>query len=591
MHFFDGEGAIPATVARELYFNGLTEVIHYQVVPYQGSLILDSVLGALGYLFLGDGLLSWHVVALLQILVVAAAGSRVLFRLGGRLPAAAWPVLLACAPFLVKDGMVAMIGGHPGGFAWGLAALAVALEARRSVFWALLAGVLLAIGAWYVRSVIAIAPAVLLACAPGGLRALVGASLGALVLPLLLWGNVLTLEASGLPYAQVGRAELWDAVVAPSGTKGLRQPLPDRLREGSGLSFGGLLFRQPPGEDDLPRVRPHARRSGQLWVAAWIAAVPLVLVGLARRGEGRLELGAAVLFCACWIGAYVSSGLAMEEEVVRLAAGTDPRIPAPVVSSTRYMIPILCAWMFGLPLALAATAGSRALSLLASVPIALAAGVGGIQAIGDWQHDRDDPELYREQEAFSYTSIALPGRLPPIDVHLRALNQVEESRRYHLESIGLLLARGSGPVMGQPDVEAQELRDVQARSEGEITDDDLRTIAFGLGLAMGTETLNQTEPRLGQVFEAILLSADALGGELGDAYLDGAEHTIEAYLLEGPLRGTMCGRSSGRRPASLCGSEPGGEPQPGGAPQAQPDADPETEPGGDDPDGEDEPRP
>ncbi len=525
------------------------------MVPYQGSLIVDPIVGAVGYLVLGDGLMSWHIVALLQLLVIAAAGSRVLFKLGGPIPAIAWPILLACAPFLVKDGIVAAIGGHPGGFAWGLAALACALEARRSVLWAVLAGVLLAVGTWYVRSVVAVAPALLLACSTGGFRALAGWTVGALLLPVLLWANVLTLEASGMQYAQVGRAGLWDAVASPRGHKGERQPLPDRLAETSGLSFAGSLFLQPPGDDAPPTVRPHARLSGQLWVAAWLLALPLGLIGLARRKEERRELLAAVLLCAGWIGAYLASGLAMEEEVVRLASTADPLTPAPLISSTRYMIPILCAWVFGLPLALAAAAGSRLLTGLCLVPVLLSAAVGGAQALGDWRSDRDDPELYRGQEPYSYPSIKLPGRLPPVHVHLAALNEVEDSRLYHLECIGRLLARGSGPVVREPGLEAQELRSMQEGSEVPLSDDDLAEIARGMGLSMGYETLGQQDERLAEVFEAMLLSADALGGALGDAYLRGAEETVEPHHLQGSLRESICGLSGGRRPSSLCGGE------------------------------------
>ncbi len=526
---------------------------HYQVIPYQGSLILDPIVSGVGYLLAGDGLLAWHVVALLHVAVMAAAGSRVLLRIGGIAPALAWPVVLACAPFLVKDGIVAAIGGHAGGFAWGLAALAVALEARRGFVWGLLAGLILAVGTWYVRSVVVVAPALLLACTAGGARAIGGLAVGAFVLPLLLWWNVNTLEASGLQYAQMGREQLWDVVAVPQGTNWGVKTVPERAIEASGLSFPGALFLQPPGgEGSSPGVRPAARLSGRVWVVAWVLAVPLGLLGLARRKEGRRELLAAVLLCAGWIGAYVASGLTIEAEVVEKSLATDLLTPAPRISSTRYIIPVLSAWIFGLPLALAA-ARSRPLRVLNDAALLACVLVGGLQTLGDWRTDHDGPALYRARVAHSYPSVSLAGRLPPIEVHLRSLGPDAQSRRYHLQSTGRLLARGSGPVLNEPRVEAEELRALQ-QNNPQVTDADLADLAFGMGMETGLETLVRDDVRVAGAFEAMLLSADAMGGAVGEAYLKGAEQTTDPYFFEGALRDSICELSGGRKPASICGA-------------------------------------
>ena len=59
-HLQDGEGQIPATIARELSQIGFRDVFHYQVIDYQGSLVVDPILASLGYTLFGDHVLAWH---------------------------------------------------------------------------------------------------------------------------------------------------------------------------------------------------------------------------------------------------------------------------------------------------------------------------------------------------------------------------------------------------------------------------------------------------------------------------------------------------------------------------------------------------
>ena len=66
-HLQDGEGRIPATIARELSQVGFRDVFHYQVIDYQGSLVIDPILASLGYTLFGDHVLAWHGLALVYM--------------------------------------------------------------------------------------------------------------------------------------------------------------------------------------------------------------------------------------------------------------------------------------------------------------------------------------------------------------------------------------------------------------------------------------------------------------------------------------------------------------------------------------------
>ena len=532
--FFDGEASIPATIGRELHLCGADLVFHYQLVAYQGSLVLDSLLSSVGYAVFGDHLLAWHSVPLLWLLMASAAGCQVLHRAVGPAGAVAWPLLLATAPFIVKDGLVSGIGGHAVGPAWGLAALALALavdpDRRRSWLWALASGAVLALGAWHVRSAALAAPAVAVVCLRGGWRAVVACAVGLLLFPALIWFNLHALIEGGTYHAGTPRSDLIRLLLLPGNPLGESRPVLDKLGEASGWSLAPTFFLQPHHWQGAAPVRPGALLSGRLVVISWVAALP-VLAGAAwllrRRGDDTadrprlLGITGVLLLVIAWPAAYVLRNFSVEDSVLDLLANLDPTAEGPTISATRYLVPAcVCALV-----AVAAAAGlcwrGAWLRWAAVALLALPVGIGGWHAVADWNADRDAPGLYAEMDPFFYPGIQLPGRLPPPSVHLRCLNSDESSLAYHVEALALTSSRGLGPLLNEPELEGQVLRETIEQAGARLGGPGRWMLAVASGRQMGMEVqARQGDHRLAGL-EAALRAWERVDPALAEPWMSG----------------------------------------------------------------------
>ena len=340
-HFQDGEGQIPPTIGREIALVGWQDVFQYQLIPYQGSLLVDSSLSAVGYGVFGDHLLAWHSVGIFYGVVITVCGFLVLKKCCGNAGALAFPVLIAGMPFVIKDGLLGVIGGHAGGVAYGLAALACAVWAdatTRRRWLPLLAGLFWAFGVWYVRTTYVVFPALVLALVPTWRSGLPRLLLGGCLLPLLLWFNAQALVsevprfmgndvqefALGLA-TDIGRSkdEDLETIVRPVG----------HFAEASGWALRRVLYEQPaPVREKKARALPGTHALGVGWVIAWVVSIPAALLGWLwawRRknqggtgGDGSLAGTAplaVVLFCASYVLAYVASDSRVEVEALEMA--------------------------------------------------------------------------------------------------------------------------------------------------------------------------------------------------------------------------------------------------------------------------------
>ena len=199
-YLHDPESLMVPTVGREFAHGHFAHLAVYQYNLYQGGVLIDGTLSAVGFWLWGDSLWAWRGYTIGYGLVIALCGAVLLRRIGNARGALLFLLLLAVAPFLLKDGLITPAGHHSSALAWALAALAIAAggggkpDFRRGV----LCGLLLGIGIFYTRTTVAAVPAAALLLVPGGWRALVGAFVGGCSL-LLLGGIEALLALRGVP--------------------------------------------------------------------------------------------------------------------------------------------------------------------------------------------------------------------------------------------------------------------------------------------------------------------------------------------------------------------------------------------------------
>ena len=270
-YFIDGEALITPTIGRELLHGHLFDAIHYQLIVYQGSLLVDGLLTAVGFAVFSDHLFAWQWLSLAYVLGISACGAWLLRRTAGPFAALAFLLLLAGAPFLVKDGMLAAIGGHTTGLLYALLALALALpdrEGRHRKWQPLASGLVLGFGTWYLRTVALAGPAILLALLPAGRQALARFALGTLLFPLLLFANVLGLYLAASPDAVNGvgpllRKALWQVREFDSAEW---DPFA-KVGEVLSVPYQSLLFAQPPSAVDSMVPERSASIRSKIWSA------------------------------------------------------------------------------------------------------------------------------------------------------------------------------------------------------------------------------------------------------------------------------------------------------------------------------------
>jgi hypothetical protein len=553
-YYFDGETQIPATIGRELLHGHFADAVHYQIIVYQGSLIWDALLSAGAYAIFGDHLLAWHAVPLAYFVGLSIAGTVLLRRTVGPW-ALLFPLLLAAMPFFVKDGFVSGIGGHAPGAFFAVAGLAAAAHANdgRGRF-AILAGLLLGFGTWYVRTVLLAIPAAAVLVG-GRVRGRLLLGVGLLAFPLLVAWNVDALQAAGTNSVAQGSTEQLLRVVI-SGVQGTApDPVPplQKTLEATGPAVRTILFAQPIKTGTVTQShRPLAYPGGATWSAAWLVglvSLPLLLLVPAAQTEPLVRGSMALIALGgAYVGAYALSSLNLDPGIIE-SMKTYPPLP-PGVSGGRYLVPIQGI----LTLVLAHAIGVVAVAIHPRLAVVLAAPVvvlGLLLAAGDWRYDRDPWELWQDMPPHQYSGAFGPGRGPPLSVHLGCDDPDSESREAHLDAIGrflLVAARESGDP-GALATSIQELR-VGGRYADHEVNELIDSLAWNVARDGARGDLS-----FSAMTSTAFATAERLGPGPGDAYLLGLRRGLSNTNLNAStteLVHQLCMRSpSGGWP--LCG--------------------------------------
>jgi len=543
-YFVDGEALIGPTVGRELLHGHLADLFHYQIIVYQGSLLVDALLAMVGFAVFGDHLLAWQSVSLLYIALLAVSGSYLLDSVSGRVAAVGFPLLLATAPFLVKDGLLAGIGGHGSGAFYAVLATCLAVSAGRHPEqrkWALLAGASLAFGTWYIRTVILAFPACVLAVACGGRVALLRFARGLLLLPALLFVNIIALWLVESPFAADGilslcRTVVWDVRELGSAD----QDLLAKAAEAVGLPYRSLMFAQPQsGAGPVVPIRPLADGSATVWVGAWLVSLPLAGLALfsswrrmareeneARRvHRDALALHAVVpLLVAAYVGAYIFSPLRVEAILGDWAAIFPPT--APGVNAPRYLVPIYLAWTLLLAFVLGLVArGPMWQRGVAWLGLGVVVAAGGFQAQGDWLQDRDPLEMVSTVEPYYYFKMFGPGRGPPMEVHESCRTENPVSRSNHLFTLGWFI--GQPPEQLLQDARADRTALDTFLKGRALPEEDIRVLVHGMGRALGDQMFSSFQLESHEVLAVARRSAEVLGKGRGGPYLYGVGESMD----------------------------------------------------------------
>jgi len=564
-YFIDGEALMTPTIGRELLHGHLLDAIHYQLIVYQGALLVDGLLTALGFAVFGDHLFAWQWLSLAYVLGISACGAWLLRRTGGPVAALAFLLLLAGAPFLVKDGMLAAIGGHSTGLLYALLAVALALpdrEGRHRAWQPLAAGLMLGFGTWYLRTVVLAGPAVLLALWPAGRQALVRFGLGALLFPVLLLVNVLSLYLASSPDAVNGflallSKALWQVREFGSADRDLLAKLAEALC----LPYQSLLFAQPPSAvNSIVPVRPGWAASSRIWVMAWSAAPVLVLAAIRWRPSSEAPVRAlrssavVVTLVLTYALVYVLSPLRAEAILTPWAQVFPPA--APGVNAPRYLVPIYLLWtlLFAQGLGLLWARGK--LRVLAIAALLLVAGSGLWQAVGDFRSDRDPLVMVGAVEPYYYFKMFGPGRGPPQELHEDCETTDPVSRSNHLFTLGSFLSSPPDLLSREPASDKRRLDELLERRK--LTRDDAQILVHGMGRALGDQMFSSQELSSEELLGQAWRSAEQLGRGLAEPYLFGVGEAMDHGRLHGQqdaLIGMLCRPMSwGSRPlCSLAG--------------------------------------
>lgn len=151
---------------------------------------------------------------------------------------------------------------------------------------------------------------------------------------------------------------------------------------------------------------------------------------------------ALVLLPAAYVIVYLASPQRIELAAVSQVLSDALTPCAPKVNPVRYLIPVGLAWTVLLATALSASWGVSKLRVPAALLLLATAGGGSFLAVSDVVSHRS-PTPLGELRASNYRSISLPGRLPPSEVHVRALNDDPDSRQYRFWALGYLAVEGS----------------------------------------------------------------------------------------------------------------------------------------------------
>ncbi len=529
-HAFDPETSLAATAAREWVHGRLAYLPHYHFNLHQGSQILDGLLAMLGYALFGDHTMSWGFVGLLWVAFTAWAGALVLVRLVGWRAAWVWAALLTCAPFLIKDGLMALSGGHPPVGGQVLAALAFALlskerTGRGAWGYALAAGAVVGIGTWYTRSAVVAGPCLLVGLWPAprgadvvaelkrGLwdRRLWASAVGLALFPALLVATfAIHAAADTRPFQDedfvsrminpISNMEGCDEYtiaqgLCEEGESGLARLLA-KSTEILGLRHARVLWMQPRSltQGGLVESWKGLRDAGGVaWALAILLGIPLL--GWAIGAKKVAPPALLILFAfAAYFGLYLLTSMRIEE--VPETWWVDI-IEPPAPTNARYFIP---AWLLLLAVLAAGIGGGLggdgALRLVSGgiLSVLLVTGLG--LTVRDVAVDGDPAIAFARHRSFRYFRNYVQGRGPPQEAHQVCDVTDPISRGNHLRSWATFNWCDMSCLMHDFTETDDELRWLDEKA-GEacgapLGPEDRAFVAHGLGVWWGSQA-NQFE--------------------------------------------------------------------------------------------------
>lgn len=535
-YLHDTESLMVPTVGRELAHGHWGDWIHYQYNLYQGGILVDGALSGLGFALFGDHLLAWKWYALAYALGIALAGMAILRRTSGWPAALALPVLLATAPFVLKDGLITPAGHHVSGTFYALLALAIALGGRRpddegtgpgrpGFARGLLAGLVLGLGSVYMRPVVSAGPAVALVLLWGGWRPLLGLALGCLSMPALVALGAWTLAAGVSPYDQWGaldtfRAALWAPRAEPAPQEHFA-----KLMEALSPPLRPTLFAQPLSRSaEAWALRDIYTVAAHLWSGAWVAT-PALLTGVfawlaSRREPARARrlawgTGTLLVLAAGYAATYVASPFRVDEGLVELANNG----LAPGLSGPRYVLPVYICLTLGLAHLAGLAWQHRRLRVLGVALILLVAVPGAWAAIVDQVVDADDRSEVAELHPYEYFKMFGPHRGPPPEVHLGCKTVDPVSRANHLRAAGWM--RQPSPLgLARDSRLTRQILDQMAREWG-LDAQERRFVAHGMGIGLADALHSVQGIRVAGLGEVARRVTDDLGPADGEAFAAG----------------------------------------------------------------------
>jgi len=491
-HFLlDDETTFVNTVGRDWALGAPGAPTRLQLITYQGSFLLDAWLSSWGYRVFGDHLLAWFWVPAAYVAAFVALGGELSRRVGGRWGLWLWAGLVAGSPFLLKDGLISMPGGHSSSIVWALGSL-VALErafagSTRAAFWA---GVLAGFAAWYTRSAVLVAallPFVLLISCRR--RALARAGVGLLLLPALLVLNGIALSVAGPWAGNEAPADLWSRLLwNVYGLDGHEPSLWGKTIEVIGIASWHQLFAQPaalPGEAiPVGWIWP-----GAIWAAAFLGVGVTAVLLLAARARRLREfdiVDSVALLVLLYATAYVISPLRIEPQTLDYAW-------APLPTMVRYLTPAMLMMVVFLGVGLARLAQGRGRRRWTALMLATVLAVPGIAlTLGD-RSDRFS-DLWESRAPYRYYRVF--GAHRGLSRDLLASWEVADgaANRNRLHALGSFAACSPGCVEADLSQPAREVERVVRE--------------LGLGVA----TRAAFARGLGQAFADHLWSSDDFSG-------------------------------------------------------------------------------
>jgi hypothetical protein len=457
----------------------------------------------------------------------------------------AFLLLLATAPFVIKDGLLTPAGAHSTGFFYALVPLAIAVSGKGPPgFWrGLAAGLSLAVGTWYMRSAVAAGPALAIALLPGGPRALAGMTLGVLTFPALCAGDSALLTRPGGPLAYRGFELVFSEMLGAIRAESMTPDYAGKAMEAIGADARPWMFAQPfspPEVTDIPH-RAIFRWAGRVWFLGWMIGAGLLAALAALRGPEeaprRPLWGAAVVLAlaGAYAATYVISPFRIDPGLI--GPPIDGDVFAPGLSGPRYLIPVYLGWTMALAGAVGLAWTNRWTRIL-SLGVLWVVFSGFLTMRLDLQRYTEPAHFWDELRPFDYHRVWGLGRGPPLEVHVRCADPDPISRSNHLRVMGWHYIGDARALVDDPEYLSGRIQDFQD-NWGKLSAADLPFFVQGAGQAIGDGMAGTDNLPVEQLFNGAFRSAATIGPELGEVFLAGFAQTIAWDVVGGDPRPTV----------------------------------------------------